>query len=480
MDGDGHNAKAFAWTGSDEAAPPAFDPAAVLRAIEDEDDDEAPAPRPAARRRDDDDLGAALRAALAFEASAPLPPEDAGMEDEAADWDEREDEASGEEMRLDAEDDAWASSDAETGVVGPEDVEDDLTVLAAAEENADAEVGDAGVDASWDDDDAEEWAAGDGDDLSDTVAAGDGPAPAAAMQPYPPIDALDRPGRKPRIALMGEFSAGKSTLSNLLIGAAPLPMKVTATQLPPVWISHGDGAPYREDLDGETSPIDIARLSDIDPAETRVIRIFERSDVLELCDIIDMPGISDPNMDAEVWERVIQKADAVIWCTHATQAWRQTEASVWESLDPRLHSRSILLVTRFDKIRGDTDRARVMRRVERETEGLFAARLPISLTEALSAGEDEELLERSGALAFRDTLVAILGRIAADLGSTPPERRAQERTVETLTRDGMVARLDAGRPASGVSPSRILPRRIRPMSEAAPNRPPHGPNDAAL
>jgi len=34
-------------------------------------------------------------------------------------------------------------------------------------------------------------------------------------------------GRRPRIALMGEFSAGKSTLSNLLLGARPLPEKVT-------------------------------------------------------------------------------------------------------------------------------------------------------------------------------------------------------------------------------------------------------------
>jgi hypothetical protein len=95
------------------------------------------------------------------------------------------------------------------------------------------------------------------------------------------MDDLDAPGRKPRIALMGEFSAGKSTLSNLLIGAAPLPMKVTATQLPPVWISWGDDTPYREDIDGETHPVDIARLSEIDPAETRIIRIFEKSEMLE-------------------------------------------------------------------------------------------------------------------------------------------------------------------------------------------------------
>ena len=41
-----------------------------------------------------------------------------------------------------------------------------------------------------------------------------------------------QPVRRPRVALMGEFSAGKSTLSNLLIGKSALPVNVTATQLP--------------------------------------------------------------------------------------------------------------------------------------------------------------------------------------------------------------------------------------------------------
>ena len=46
-------------------------------------------------------------------------------------------------------------------------------------------------------------------------------------------------GQKPRVVLMGEFSAGKSTLSNILLEGAPLPMRVTATRLPPVHISYG-------------------------------------------------------------------------------------------------------------------------------------------------------------------------------------------------------------------------------------------------
>ncbi len=288
----------------------------------------------------------------------------------------------------------------------------------------------------------------------------------AAPQMFPTIDESDTPGRKPRIALMGEFSAGKSTLSNLLIGASPLPTRVTATQLPPVWISWGDGQAYREDLDGETHPIDVERIGEIDPSETRVIRLFCQSDILELCDIIDMPGISDPNMASDVWERVIGKADGVLWCTHATQAWRQSEAAVWESLDDALFKKSLLLITRFDKLRNDVDRARVLKRVERETRDLFAERLPISLTEALSAGEDAEKWTASGAEAFTDRLVALLHDLSTSLGTSVGDPLArslsdQEDTVAGRPRSVQVRR----QRSEPVAPRRVVPRRVRPASD---------------
>jgi hypothetical protein len=441
MDGDGHNARAFPWTEDEDTgkAPRAFDPAAVLRAIEDEDDEPAP-PQEPAEAGGDEDFGAALRAAFAIG--------EAGQDAEATDEDIPED-----TVPDDEEDEGLSADDYEDRLALSDDhdeVEDAHDVEAEYVEADDPGFGSAEVP----DMDA-------GDDLPPSFAAPSAPA-------FARVDDPDAPDRKPRIALMGEFSAGKSTLSNLLIGSAPLPMKVTATQLPPVWISWGDGEPYVEDLDGETRPIGIAELAGIDPAETRVVRIFAKSEILERCDIIDMPGISDPNMASDVWERVIGKADGVIWCTHATQAWRQSEASVWESLDPRLHESSLLLVTRFDKLHSESDRARVLRRVERETEGLFSARLPISLTGALAAGDDPDLLDRSGATAFKDRLVAMLDDLGASLGRAPKAPDGDARMRDTLARDGLVARIDGGRPERGITPSRILPRRIRPASELAP------------
>ncbi|MEM8537921.1 MAG: dynamin family protein, partial [Pseudomonadota bacterium] len=155
---------------------------------------------------------------------------------------------------------------------------------------------------------------------------------------------------------MGEFSAGKSTLSNLMLGSRPLPEKVTATRLSPVWISRGDEPPYRVDVDGTTEPVSLENLEGIPVHETKVIRLFMPADILEVCDLIDFPGISDPNMRSEVWERMLPEVDAVIWCTHATQAWRQSESAVWETMPPLLREHSMLLITRYDKLTNDRDK----------------------------------------------------------------------------------------------------------------------------
>lgn len=224
--------------------------------------------------------------------------------------------------------------------------------------------------------------------------------------------------RKPRIALMGEFSSGKSTLSNLLLGARPLPEKVTATRLSPVWMAQGTEDGYRIDVDGTEEPIDLGNLEAIDVDATRVIRLFFEADILEVCDLIDFPGISDPNMSSEVWQRMLCDVDAILWCTHATQAWRQSEAAVWETIPEPVKARSLLLVTKFDKLHSDRDRARVLARLQKETGGQFDAIFPISLTRALAAGDDLEAFERSGGAAFLNRLIDQIEALHEVIGGT--------------------------------------------------------------
>lgn len=267
--------------------------------------------------------------------------------------------------------------------------------------------------------------------------------------------------RKPRIALMGEFSAGKSTLSNLLLGSRPLPEKVTATRLSPVWISNGDRDPYRVDVDGSTEPVSLDHLEGIPVEETYNIRLFLEADILEVCDLIDFPGISDPNMSSAVWERMLPEVDAVIWCTHATQAWRQSESAVWDTMPQAVRDHSILLITRYDKLTTDRDRSRVVKRIERETKGQFSGIYPISLLQALQAGEDLDLWDASGAGPFVqrlintiDSLTEIATRTDEPLYNLADGQPIPEKVLPSVT----PRRVQRARPEEGTKRERPAPK----------------------
>ena len=289
--------------------------------------------------------------------------------------------------------------------------------------------------------------------------------------------------RKPRLAFMGEFSAGKSTLSKLFLGNAPLPVQVTATRLPPIWISYGDEAAIAVDRDGTEREIDIEDLEAICVDETRMVRLYNRSETLEICDLIDMPGISDPSMSSDVWLSMIEHVDSVVWCTQATQAWRQSEAAAWDLVRERTNGDNILLVTQVDKLRVDRDVDRVINRVRKETEGLFKAVYPISIIEALNAGDDFQKWQESGAAEFVDHLVELLlnapeeGR-SAPVASQETTKSSQVQDLPDSTASGAPQEM-AGRSLAEASPSAqnasaepvvyksssVIPKRVRVLTE---------------
>ena len=213
--------------------------------------------------------------------------------------------------------------------------------------------------------------------------------------------------QKPRLILMGEFSSGKSTLSNILLGGPTLPTQVTATRLPPVHVTYGEPSACGLTHAGDTVEIDLSDLAALTPEAFRSLHLTMQADTLELCDLVDMPGISDPNMPADTWDALARSTDHVIWCTHATQAWRQSEAAAWDRMRGATSGLNLLLVTQFDKLRSPRDRTRVLSRVMAETSGKFAAVFPVSLLDAIAAGDDFDAWKESGAHAFMERLVEI-------------------------------------------------------------------------
>lgn len=212
---------------------------------------------------------------------------------------------------------------------------------------------------------------------------------------------------RPRIMIAGEFSSGKTRLVNALLGDEILPSSVTSTAMPPVWIRHGGGAPECVRLDGQVQafasvPELVAHVQAVDLDRIHHCRICHPHPLLERFDLIDTPGNSDPNIPAASWERMVAEADMIVWCSPAVQAWRQSERSAWLSLPEAVTGPGLLLLSQADKLADPEDRDKVMRRVLREAEGLFAS---VRMASFLSETDVEELraalVEASAALPRR-------------------------------------------------------------------------------
>jgi hypothetical protein len=297
------------------------------------------------------------------------------------------------------------------------------------------------------------------------------------------------PRTKPRLILMGEFSSGKSTLTNILLGTATLPTQVTATRLPPVHISYGEPGAFAVTRAGARIAVDLADLAAITPEAVRALHLTLHADTLELCDLVDMPGISDPNMPTDTWDALATGRDHVIWCTHATQAWRQSEAAAWDRMRPATSGQNLLLITQFDKLRTPRDRARVLDRVTAETAGKFEAVFPVSLLDALAAGDNFDAWQNSGAHALMQQIVEIILQPPVPLEARPALDASLRQVLElatTSTQDRgelLTANFD---PAARQQPDRIAtrneprvtPRRVQ-VRPAAGERPrPQRPSSA--
>jgi energy-coupling factor transporter ATP-binding protein EcfA2 len=239
----------------------------------------------------------------------------------------------------------------------------------------------------------------------------------AAMTLSPAIRALKRTElrleRPLRIAIVGEFNSGKSSLANLLARIESLPTAiVSSTRIPTllyhapqpqIWAVHIDGR--RKRLRANRGALDqsIFRLE-----------VGLPSPRLRAMQILDLPGLADPRFDASLADLVVHNVDAVLWCTVSTQAWKESERAVWEQISPRLQNRGLLVTTHCDHLRAMADKEKLLARLCDEAGPSFNAIVLLSTTEALAVMQRERdgpakiAWEASGADALDAALDSLL------------------------------------------------------------------------
>jgi GTP-binding protein EngB required for normal cell division len=244
--------------------------------------------------------------------------------------------------------------------------------------------------------------------------------------------------RPVRLAVIGEFNAGKSTFINALIGADVAPTGVLPTT---ATLHHLRWAPdpFAKILfaPGHSPPERLVALGELRAAlravaDAPIARVEIRMPLPTLVrvEILDTPGFNAPDArHAEAARAAFDEADLALWLLDATQAMKQSERAVLEDAQ-RARLPLQMLVNKADRL-GPDDLARVMDAVVRALEdtGIASFRPPVAFSAKRAlAGKlgDARALDESGWKAV-DTLLEeqIVGR-SDELKERGMRRRASE------------------------------------------------------
>jgi hypothetical protein len=175
---------------------------------------------------------------------------------------------------------------------------------------------------------------------------------------------------KSRVIVLGEGNVGKTSLVNLLLDQILLPESVLANTRRPAVLRFAQSfvvigvTPFgRLDLG----------YGDIDPRHASSLLRLEvglPNPRLASFDLVDTPALSTSE---QLDPLQLGAADLLLWCTVATQAWKESERRLWMIIGKRHRQRAILVATHRDSLRSDDDRNRIQARLTAETADCFGA-----------------------------------------------------------------------------------------------------------
>ena len=195
-----------------------------------------------------------------------------------------------------------------------------------------------------------------------------------------------------RVAVVGEFSQGKSTLLNALLKEEIQPVRAIPCSGTVTILKYGeqkrvicrykDGREEEIPLEQYHQKAAISEAAALDGisdelATSQIKEIVFEHPNLELCrhgvEIVDSPGLNEHPERSAITEQLIKNTDAVIFLTNASRSLTQGERELINELKTELNSGdnskaadNLFIVVNFmDLLRHETDRTSVKERIER-------------------------------------------------------------------------------------------------------------------
>jgi GTPase SAR1 family protein len=198
-----------------------------------------------------------------------------------------------------------------------------------------------------------------------------------------------------RIAVIGEFSKGKSTLLNAWLGEEVQPVSITPCSGQITILKHGNQKRvicrykngHQEEIPFEKYQEKVSISEDLDHDDLKALseelghsnikEIILEHPELTLCkngvEIVDSPGLNEHPNRSDITQQLIQDTDAIIFLTSSNPLLTQGERELLEDIRLQVNngdrtqpaSNIFVVVNFFDLIRKEKDRQSVEQRVKK-------------------------------------------------------------------------------------------------------------------
>lgn len=193
-----------------------------------------------------------------------------------------------------------------------------------------------------------------------------------------------------QIAVIGQFSSGKSTFLNALLGQDILPTGITPITSKVCKICYGED--YILEIlykDGRKVLQNIDFLHKLSRENSQNIHHFcLYAPILSLKEInfLDTPGFNSQNSDdTHTTLKILENVDGIIWLTLIDNAGKNSEKTLLKEFITHFAQKSLCVLNQKDRLKDETEVQTSLEYAKSAFEGIFSAVIPISAKLALSA-----------------------------------------------------------------------------------------------
>lgn len=197
-----------------------------------------------------------------------------------------------------------------------------------------------------------------------------------------------------KVAIIGQFSSGKSTFLNALLGREILPSGITPVTAKVCEIGYGEEIAlevvYKNGKEVGKSLEFLQNVDDIENDKIAYYRLFAPLPLLKTINFLDTPGFnSQRESDTATTNSILQSVDGIIWLTLIDNVGKNSEKEILQKYIKNYANKSLCVLNQKDRCKDSNEVETSLNYAKVAFSGFFEKIVAISAMQALKGRGSE-------------------------------------------------------------------------------------------